>query len=201
METNPIDGIGVLTDNAIKLGQSSYDIGMNNVLLGVFLILFLLMFLSLFSSMYKVTKDMAIIAECSTKTMIYFTDKLQKDINLDQARSIIAEQINEAGSSMKIQVMMMRESDNLSDRDDTILRVNRYINNMYNKRLNHFKKFEFNEKDLSGILVPNRNAEASKLVMELIYTQKDVTLDYVNRRVDEFYATIKSDYNARLDNL
>lgn len=196
-----MDGLSVLADNAIKLGKTSSEIGMNNIIIGVFLILFLLMFTSLFSSLHKLTKDIGRIAECSTKTMVYFTDKLQKEINLDQARSIITEQVNEACSSMKVQVMMMRSHDDLDDRDEILVRINNYIYNTYNKRQNHFKKFEYNEKVLAKILVPNRNAEASKLMIELVYSSDACSLDYITRRIDEFYTTIKSDYNTRLDSL
>lgn len=200
--SNPIQGINDLVDGATKLSHTANEVGVYNMITGVFMIIVLLFVLMQVFTFYKITNKLSIIAECSARTMVYFTDKLQKDINIDQARAIISEQIDKAASATKFQILLMKEANHISDTEATHERIRIFVENLYGKRVNHFKKFEYHEKNLAKILVPNRLSEAIELITELLYMDRDnFRIDYINRRIDEFYTTVKSDYNDRLDSL
>lgn len=197
---NPTQGLADLVDGATQLSNTTREVGVYNMITGVFMLIVLLFVLMQVVTFYKITSKLTIIAECSAKTMVYFTDKLQKDINLDQARAVISEQIDRAASATKFQILLMKEANHISDFESTHERIRIFVENLYGKRVNHFKKFEYHEKDLTKILVPDRNIEAIALITELLYMDKELLrIDYINRRVDEFYTTVKSDYNDRLD--
>lgn len=191
-----------LGDTATKLSQTTAEVGVYNMITGVFMTIVLIFVAMQAITFYKLTSKLSLISECSLKTLDYFQNKMQKDINIDQARSEISEQLDKAADSMKFQILLMKEMNHITNTEVTGERIRRWINNTYNRRVNHFKKFEYNGHLLVELLSPNFCEDGYNVFHELLYlTEGEFSVGNINRQVNEFYTHIKSTYNARLDNL
>lgn len=197
-----IESVGALVDGASKLSYTSHEVGVYNTITGVFLVIVLLFISMQMVSFYKMTTKLNSISEASTKTLLYFTTKLQKDVGVDQARSIVGEIINQSANGMKIQVLIMKELNHIDDVERTEKRIQNFIDQQVERRKNHLSKFEYNEKDMSRIIDHSKVADAFDLMKELLYTpSSEFTVEMVTRRVDEFYSRLKFYYYQRLDEL
>jgi len=193
---------GDLASTAEQLGRATSEIGVYNMITGAFLMIVLVFTCMQIYAFYNLTSKLSTISEASIKTMQFFNNKMMKDINIDQARSEIVEQLDKCASSMKFQILIMRELNHISDKEATMERIKLFVSNLYSRKFNHFKKFEFDERPLTEILIPDFNDSAVNLMEKLLYSdEKDFKVMYINAQVDDFYSQIKSSYNIRLDNL
>lgn len=111
--------LGSMVDGADKLARTSSEVGVYNVIVGVFMIIVLLFVLMQMISFYKLTSKLNVIADASLKTLEYLSDKAQKEINLDQARAITNDALERSALSMKFNVVLMKELNHIDDTDLT----------------------------------------------------------------------------------
>lgn len=191
-----------LGHTASELSRTTAEVGVYNMITGVFMTIVLIFVAMQAITFYKLTSKLSTISECSIKTLDYFQNKMQKEINLDQARSEISEQIDKGADSMKFQILLMRELNHIDDKESTRIKISRWLSNSYTSRFNHFKKFEYNGHILSDIMEPSFMEDAQKLMTELLYLDKsEFKVEYIHRQVDDFHSLMKGAYNSRLDNL
>jgi hypothetical protein len=191
-----------LADTAEQLGRATNEIGVYNMITGVFMVIVLLFTSMQLFTFYRITTKLTLISEASEKTLQFFSSKMMKEINIDQARSEISEQLEKCAGMMKFQILLMRELNHIKDQEATLEKIKLFVYNLYGRKYNHFKKFEYNEASLSDVLTPDFNDSAIVLMKELLYLEQDSFKSvYINKQIDDFYSQMKAAYNARLDNL
>lgn len=192
---------GELADTAEKLGRATNEIGVYNMITGVFMVIVLLFTSMQIFTFYKITTKLTLISEASEKTLQFFSSKMMKEINIDQARSEIIEQIEKCAGMMKFQILLMRELNHIKNHEATLEKIRLFVNNVYGRKYNHFKKFEYNERSLADVLTPDFNESAIELMKELLYLEEESFKSvYINKQIDDFYSQMKAAYNNRLDN-
>jgi hypothetical protein len=196
----PTEATQELANTAEQLGRATNELGVYNMITGTFLTIVLIFTILQIYTSYKLTSKLSVISEASIKTMEFFNNKMLKDINIDQARSEISEQLEKCAASMKFQILIMKELNHISDEEGTMDRIKLFTSNLYSRKYNHFKKFEYKERSLIDILTPDFNDSAVHLMKRLLYLPDDeFKATYINSQVDDFYSQIKTTYNIRLD--
>jgi hypothetical protein len=189
-----------LANTAEQLGRATNELGVYNMITGTFLTIVLIFTVLQIYTSYKLTSKLSIISEASIKTMEFFNNKMLKEINIDQARSEISEQLDKMSSSMKFQIILMKELNHIANEEETMRRIDMFIKNMHNKAYNHFKKFEYKEKLLTEVLEPNFTDSAAELMKRLLYLKGDeFNATYINSQVEDFHSQVKTAFNIRLD--
>lgn len=199
-EVIPTGATQDLANTAEQLGKATNELGVYNMITGTFLTIVLIFTVLQIYTSYKLTSKLSIISEASIKTMEFFNNKMLRDINIDQARSEISEQLDKMSSSMKFQIMLMKELNHIADKEGTTKRIESFVKTMHNKAYNHFKKFEYKEKYLTEVMEPNFMDSAAELMKKLLYLENnEFNATYINSQVEDFHSQVKTAFNIRLD--
>ncbi|MCL1942544.1 MAG: hypothetical protein FWF54_03220 [Candidatus Azobacteroides sp.] len=189
-----------LSQQSIDFGRAIADLGALAVIGGVFMVFVLLMLSFFVYQLFTQQKKLSAIAEFSGKAMGYFEDTAMRNVNLDQARGLISFELERAKNETVIQVVKIKQKNNLDDTDAVQDKIVIFLDRLYSSSVSLLRKFDFQGKSLSTFMESNWKETVKKqMIKDCLNHEIDI------HRLEESYivlfSSFKASFNSKIDEI
>jgi len=100
----------------------------------------------------NISANLSTIVESSTIVMEYFKEMALRKVNVDQARSLIASELEKSKLDIIINIVKTKKTNNLDDSEHIDKKVRDFVERAYENNAAMLRKFEFQGKVLAFFL-------------------------------------------------
>ena len=128
-----IQDIDKLTKVSLELAEAASNYGALKIIFGVFMVMMLLIVLVFVSQSVFLIKRVQGISDVSDKIDNYFEGLSESDIGKEEANSMIREVLNHNSVLIKYYIIRVRSENHISDKENTELKIQRILKNLYSE--------------------------------------------------------------------
>lgn len=143
---------------------------------------------------------LAAMAEFAKKAAEFFEERAARKVNIDQARATISTDLNRTAQAIVVQVVKIKEANNLEQTDIVRRNIETFLNGMYAASESFLRKFEFEGHPLSTFIESSWKEQIKQRMIEDCAVH-----DYNISRLEEVYRDVmlgyKSLVNKKLDDI
>lgn len=197
-----IQDIDKLTKVSLELAEAASNYGALKIIFGVFMAMMLLIVLVFVSQSVFLIKRVQGISDVSDKIDNYFEGLSESDIGKEEANSMIREVLNHNSVLIKYYIIRVRSENHISDKENTELKIQRILKNIYSETSTFLNKFRYKSKLLGVYLDVETDTEnLFNLVLEQIYIPKEhFQLSQMDQSVELFMQGLKLNYVTKIEN-
>ena len=197
-----IQDIDKLTKVSLELAEAASNYGALKIIFGVFMAMMLLIVLVFVSQSVFLIKRVQGISDVSDKIDNYFEGLSESDIGKEEANSMIREVLNHNSVLIKYYIIRVRSENHISDKENTELKIQRILKNIYSETLTFLNKFRYKSKPLGVYLdVESDTENLFNLMLEQIYIPKEhFQLSQMDQSIELFMQGLKLNYVTKIEN-
>lgn len=197
-----IQDIDKLTKVSLELAEAASNYGALKIIFGVFMVMMLLIVLVFVSQSVFLIKRVQGISDVSDKIDNYFEGLSESDIGKEEANSMIREVLNHNSVLIKYYILRVRSENHISDKENTKLKIQRILKNIYSETLTFLNKFRYKSKPLGVYLDVETDTEnLFNLMLEQIYIPKEhFQLSQMDQSIELFMQGLKLNYVTKIEN-
>lgn len=197
-----IQDIDKLTKVSLELAEAASNYGALKIIFGVFMVMMLLIVLVFVSQSVFLIKRVQGISDISDKIDNYFEGLSESDIGKEEANSMIREVLNHNSVLIKYYILRVRSENHISDKENTKLKIQRILKNIYSETLTFLNKFRYKSKPLGVYLDTEVDTETLfSLMLEQIYIPKEhFQLSQMDQSIELFMQGLKLNYITKIEN-
>lgn len=197
-----IQDIDKLTKVSLELAEAASNYGALKIIFGVFMVMMLLIVLVFVSQSVFLIKRVQGISDVSDKIDNYFEGLSESDIGKEEANSMIREVLNHNSVLIKYYILRVRSENHISDKENTKLKIQRILKNIYSETLTFLNKFRYKSKPLGVYLDTEVDTETLfSLMLEQIYIPKEhFRLSQMDQSIELFMQGLKLNYITKIEN-
>jgi hypothetical protein len=197
-----IQDIDKLTKVSLELAEAASNYGALKIIFGVFMVMMLLIVLVFVSQSVFLIKRVQGISDVSDKIDNYFEGLSESDIGKEEANSMIREVLNHNSVLIKYYILRVRSENHISDKENTKLKIQRILKNIYSETLTFLNKFRYKSKPLGVYLDTEVDTETLfSLMLEQIYIPKEhFQLSQMDQSIELFMQGLKLNYITKIEN-
>lgn len=197
-----IQDIDKLTKVSLELAEAASNYGALKIIFGVFMVMMLLIVLVFVSQSVFLIKRVQGISDVSDKIDNYFEGLSESDIGKEEANSMIREVLNHNSVLIKYYIIRVRSENHISDKENTKLKIQRILKNIYSETLTFLNKFRYKSKPLGVYLDTEVDTEnLFNLMLEQIYIPKEhFQLSQMDQSIELFMQGLKLNYITKIEN-
>lgn len=197
-----IQDIDKLTKVSLELAEAASNYGALKIIFGVFMVMMLLIVLVFVSQSVFLIKRVQGISDVSDKIDNYFEGLSESDIGKEEANSMIREVLNHNSVLIKYYILRVRSENHISDKENTKLKIQRILKNIYSETLTFLNKFRYKSKPLGVYLDTEVDTETLfSLMLEQIYIPKEhFQLSQMDQSIELFMQGLKLNYVTKIEN-
>lgn len=197
-----IQDIDKLTKVSLELAEAASNYGALKIIFGVFMVMMLLIVLVFVSQSVFLIKRVQGISDVSDKIDNYFEGLSESDIGKEEANSMIREVLNHNSVLIKYYILRVRLENHISDKENTKLKIQRILKNIYSETLTFLNKFRYKSKPLGVYLDTEVDTETLfSLMLEQIYIPKEhFQLSQMDQSIELFMQGLKLNYITKIEN-
>lgn len=197
-----IQDIDKLTKVSLELAEAASNYGALKIIFGVFMVMMLLIVLVFVSQSVFLIKRVQGISDVSDKIDNYFEGLSESDIGKEEANSMIREVLNHNSVLIKYYILRVRSENHISDKENTELKIQRILKNIYSETLTFLNKFRYKSKPLGVYLDTEVDTETLfSLMLEQIYIPKEhFQLSQMDQSIELFMQGLKLNYITKIEN-
>ena len=197
-----IQDIDKLTKVSLELAEAASNYGALKIIFGVFMVMMLLIVLVFVSQSVFLIKRVQGISDVSDKIDNYFEGLSESDIGKEEANSMIREVLNHNSVLIKYYILRVRSENHISDKENTELKIQRILKNIYSETSTLLNKFRYKSKPLGVYLdVESDTENLFNLVLEQIYIPKEhFQLSQMDQSIELFMQGLKLNYVTKIEN-
>lgn len=197
-----LQDIDKLTKVSLELAEAASNYGALKIIFGVFMVMMLLIVLVFVSQSVFLIKKVQGISDVSDKIDNYFEGLSESDIGKEEANSMIREVLNHNSVLIKYYILRVRSENHISDKENTELKIQRILKNIYSETLTFLNKFRYKSKPLGVYLDVEVDTEnLFNLMLEQIYIPKEhFQLSQMDQSIELFMQGLKLNYVTKIEN-
>lgn len=197
-----IRDIDKLTKVSLELAEAASNYGALKIIFGVFMAMMLLIVLVFVSQSVFLIKRVQGISDVSDKIDNYFEGLSESDIGKEEANSMIREVLNHDSVLIKYYIIRIRSENHISDKENTELKIQRILKNIYSEASTFLNKFRYKSKPLGVYLDVETDTEnLFNLMLEQIYIPKEhFQLSQMDQSIELFMQGLKLNYVTKIEN-
>lgn len=197
-----IQDIDKLTKVSLELAEAASNYGALKIIFGVFMAIMLLIVLVFVSQSVFLIKRVQGISDVSDKIDNYFEGLSESDIGKEEANSMIREVLNHNSVLIKYYIIRVRSENHISDKENTELKIQRILKNIYSETSTVLNKFRYKSKPLGVHLDVETDTEnLFNLMLEQIYIPKEhFQLSQMDQSIELFMQGLKLNYVTKIEN-
>lgn len=197
-----LQDIDKLTKVSLELAEAASNYGALKIIFGVFMAMMLLIVLVFVSQSVFLIKKVQGISDVSDKIDNYFEGLSESDIGREEANSMIREVLNHNSVLIKYYILRVRSENHISDKENTELKIQRILKNIYSETLTFLNKFRYKSKPLGVYLDVEVDTEnLFNLMLEQIYIPKEhFQLSQMDQSIELFMQGLKLNYVTKIEN-
>ena len=197
-----IQDIDKLTKVSLELAEAASNYGALKIIFGVFMVVMLLIVLVFISQSVFLIKRVQGISDVSDKIDDYFEGLSESDIGKEEANSMIREVLNHNSVLIKYYIIRVRSENNISDKENTELKIQRILKNLHSEASTFLNKFRYKSKPLGVYLDVETDTEnLFNLMLEQIYIPKEhFQLSQMDQSIELFMQGLKLNYVTKIEN-
>lgn len=197
-----IQDIDKLTKVSLELAEAASNYGALKIIFGVFMVMMLLIVLVFVSQSVFLIKRVQGISDVSDKIDNYFEGLSESDIGREEANSMVREVLNHNSVLIKYYILRVRSENHISDKENTKLKIQRILKNIYSETLTFLNKFRYKSKPLGVYLDTEVDTETLfSLMLEQIYIPKEhFQLSQMDQSIELFMQGLKLNYITKIEN-
>lgn len=197
-----IQDIDKLTKVSLELAEAASNYGALKIIFGVFMVMMLLIVLVFVSQSVFLIKRVQGISDVSDKIDNYFEGLSESDIGKEEANSMIREVLNHNSVLIRYYILRVRSENHISDKENTKLKIQRILKNIYSETLTFLNKFRYKSKPLGVYLDTEVDTETLfSLMLEQIYIPKEhFQLSQMDQSIELFMQGLKLNYITKIEN-
>lgn len=197
-----IQDIDKLTKVSLELAEAASNYGALKIIFGVFMVMMLLIVLVFVSQSVFLIKRVQGISDVSDKIDNYFEGLSESDIGKEEANSMIREVLNHNSVLIKYYIIRVRSENHISDKENTELKIQRILKNIYSETSTLLNKFRYKSKPLGVHLDVETDTEnLFNLMLEQIYIPKEhFQLSQMDQSIELFMQGLKLNYVTKIEN-
>lgn len=197
-----IQDIDKLTKVSLELAEAASNYGALKIIFGVFMVMMLLIVLVFISQSVFLIKKVQGISDVSDKIDNYFEGLSESDIGKEEANSMIREVLNHNSVLIKYYILRVSSENHISDKENTELKIQRILKNIYSETLTFLNKFRYKSKPLGVYLdVESDTENLFNLMLEQIYIPKEhFQLSQMDQSIELFMQGLKLNYVTKIEN-
>lgn len=197
-----LQDIEKLTKVSLELAEAASNYGALKIIFGVFMVMMLLIVLVFVSQSVFLIKKVQGISDVSDKIDNYFEGLSESDIGREEANSMIREVLNHNSVLIKYYIIRVRSENHISDKENTELKIQRILKNIYSETLTFLNKFRYKSKPLGVYLDVEVDTEnLFNLMLEQIYIPKEhFQLSQMDQSIELFMQGLKLNYVTKIEN-
>ena len=197
-----LQDIDKLTKVSLELAEAASNYGALKIIFGVFMAMMLLIVLVFISQSVFLIKRVQGISDVSDKIDNYFEGLSESDIGKEEANSMIREVLNHNSVLIKYYILRVRSENHISDKENTELKIQRILKNIYSETLTFLNKFRYKSKPLGVYLDVEVDTEnLFNLMLEQIYIPKEhFQLSQMDQSIELFMQGLKLNYVTKIEN-
>lgn len=197
-----IQDIDKLTKVSLELAEAASNYGALKIIFGVFMVMMLLIVLVFVSQSVFLIKRVQGISDVSDKIENYFEGLSESDIGKEEANSMIREVLNHNSVLIKYYIIRVRSENHISDKENTELKIQRILKNIYSETSTLLNKFRYKSKPLGVYLDVEVDTEnLFNLMLEQIYIPKEhFQLSQMDQSIELFMQGLKLNYVTKIEN-
>lgn len=197
-----IQDIDKLTKVSLELAEAASNYGALKIIFGVFMVMMLLIVLVFVSQSVFLIKRVQGISDVSDKIDNYFEGLSESDIGKEEANSMIREVLNHNSVLIKYYIIRVRSENHISDKENTELKIQRILKNIYSETSTLLNKFRYKSKPLGVRLDVETDTEnLFNLMLEQIYIPKEhFQLSQMDQSIELFMQGLKLNYVTKIEN-
>lgn len=197
-----IQDIDKLTKVSLELAEAASNYGALKIIFGVFMVMMLLIVLVFVSQSVFLIKRVQGISDVSDKIDNYFEGLSESDIGKEEANSMIREVLNHNSVLIKYYIIRVRSENHISDKENTELKIQRILKNIYSETSTCLNKFRYKSKPLGVHLDVETDTEnLFNLMLEQIYIPKEhFQLSQMDQSIELFMQGLKLNYVTKIEN-
>lgn len=143
---------------------------------------------------------LAVMAEFAKRAAEYFEERAERKVSIDQARAIISTEFARTTQAVAMQIVKIKEANNLDQTDLVRRNVETFLNGLYASTEGMLRKFEFEGHPLSTFIESSWKEQLKARMVEDCATH-----DFNISRLEEVYRdeflSYKSLLNQKLDDI
>ena len=197
-----IQDIDKLTKVSLELAEAASNYGALKIIFGVFMVMMLLIVLVFVSQSVFLIKRVQGISDVSDKIDNYFEGLSESDIGKEEANSMIREVLNHNSVLIKYYIIRVRFENHISDKENTELKIQRILKNIYSETFTFLNKFRYKSKPLGVYLDVETDTEnLFNLMLEQIYIPKEhFQLSQMDQSIELFMQGLKLNCVTKIEN-
>lgn len=197
-----LQDIDKLTKVSLELAEAASNYGALKIIFGVFMVMMLLIVLVFVSQSVFLIKKVQGISDVSDKIDNYFEGLSESDIGREEANSMIREVLNHNSVLIKYYIIRIRSENHISDKENTELKIQRILKNIYSETSTFLSKFRYKSKPLGVYLDVEVDTEnLFNLMLEQIYIPKEhFQLSQMDQSIELFMQGLKLNYVTKIEN-
>lgn len=197
-----LQDIDKLTKVSLELAEAASNYGALKIIFGVFMVMMLLIVLVFVSQSVFLIKRVQGISDVSDKIDNYFEGLSESDIGKEEANSMIREVLNHNSVLIKYYIIRVRSENHISDKENTELKIQRILKNIYSENSTFLNKFRYKSKPLGVYLDVETDTEnLFNLMLEQIYIPKEhFQLSQMDQSIELFMQGLKLNYVTKIEN-
>lgn len=197
-----IQDIDKLTKVSLELAEAASNYGALKIIFGVFMVMMLLIVLVFVSQSVFLIKRVQGISDVSDKIDNYFEGLSESDIGKEEANSMIREVLNHNSVLIKYYIIRVRSENHISNKENTELKIQRILKNIYSETSTILNKFRYKSKPLGVYLDVETDTEnLFNLMLEQIYIPKEhFQLSQMDQSIELFMQGLKLNYVTKIEN-
>lgn len=197
-----IQDIDKLTKVSLELAEAASNYGALKIIFGVFMVMMLLIVLVFVSQSVFLIKRVQGISDVSDKIDNYFEGLSESDIGKEEANSMIREVLNHNSVLIKYYIIRVRSENHISDKENTELKIQRILKNIYSETSTFLNKFRYKSKHLGVYLdVESDTENLFNLMLEQIYIPKEhFQLSQMDQSIELFMQGLKLNHVTKIEN-
>ena len=202
LQQGNIEAVDKLSKSAIEIAEAAGDLGALKVMFGfavTFTALFLIVFVVQIISNQKLLRG---IKQSTDQTARYFSDLNNRTIGKEEAKAVTKETLDRSCALVKYYILKIRMENHLTNREGTLNKIRRMIDNDFNGQRAFLGKFLYVNKHLSFIATLEDNQAIANLMTEQVYLPAEsFTVSLMSQSVNMYFDGLKLRQLGKIDEL
>lgn len=202
LQQGNIEAVDKLSKSAIEIAEAAGDLGALKVIFGfavTFTALLLIVFVVQIISNQKLLRG---IKQSTDQTARYFSDLNNRTIGKEEAKAVTKETLDRSCALVKYYILKIRMENHLTNREGTLNKIRRMIDNDFNGQRAFLGKFLYVNKQLSFIATLEDNQAIANLMTEQVYLPAEsFTVSLMSQSVNMYFDGLKLRQLGKIDEL
>lgn len=205
-QQNPVanftDSASRLSKSALEIANAAGDLGALKVMFGFTLAFTALLMVIFVIQIVGNQKLLRSIKTTTDRTERYFSDLNSRTIGKEEAKAVTKETLDRSCALVKYYVLKIRMENHLSDRESTLNKIRKMIDNDFNGQRAFLTRFLVKEKQLSFVVTTDDNQAIANLITEHVYMPADsFTVSLMSQSVNVYFDGLKLRMLGKIDEL